>query len=1368
MANDLLKQFMADAKAVQKERREAAVKEANKNVSKPKVERKKQQQNKKATGVGAKTSTVAPETQKAAKDIAKKQEKKLPTKRNGSGKANTQKKETAKKTLEALKEASKPTVKTADNYDSNPYTKEKTDAMWNRMATGNTASDKFGRVYAGIGQGVIDATLAVPNLIGKLATGKDVNLQERTGLNIDNDALKETAGFKRGKFAGEMIGYGMQNVAAAPAINGILANTKIGQMAAKSGTKMATNTRIGKLVGEEAAKDFTTGMARNAVEAGTVGLAQNIGIANQEGRTGLDLVGNVLLNTVADLTFGGLMEGAGLGVNAVKGARALHKATGEIADGVQTKTLPTGEEVPVNAEKVTVKAAEPVTEVAEEVIPNEPPKAETQLKGTGGRTLKPNGADVNREEVVYRTSDSIANKKIDNEYMYEATTHEKRNRAADERLAVDYEGEIDDLLKKDHYTDEDFATVKKAFDAETLAGNEDKARRMMRKAAEHSHEKGQELEAVKHLKENTPAGKVYKAQQEAVRAENKMKKSNPKLFEKVNTETKEIDNVIKTAEKTSSNKKEFTENVKTGMDELLKKKGVKNTSKVPLRQQVLEMVERMDYDSEQIGDLLDDVNDLVKRKNGIATLTSEQAHEIVELMKMAENATDDYQRRRFIAEADQIIADIEDATWHEKFRSIQRISLLSNPKTLFTRNAGGNLLLMAAENIKNIPASAFDELVSLKTGQRTTTLTGGFGSQLKGLKKGVVEQAKDIKYGVDTSPSRSQYELPNKTIWDVNKANNKFTRLGTSVMNVMDNVISKSLQFGDRPFYEAAYHGRKAELEKLVKNGKAKLTPEEIEESAKLFALDRTFQGDTWLAQRAKAIKKPLGIVGDLIMPFTQTPANILDKLLDYTPVGLGRALRELCKTSKGTFDQKHFVDVLGRTFTGAGAILLGYSLSKKGLMTSNIYSETGGGEEYYARNYAGEQDYSLKLGDTYISVNWADPVGSLLMIGADFEKGMGDEAELINALYGSTKAAVNGVFDRSFMSGITNLLGGQGTIADKLVDGAIEQTSQLTPNIGVAITKIIDPVKRETYDANPLKKQANVLKSRIPGLSKTLPEKKDITGETVYQYQGRSTKDRALEALLLPYNKTTVKEHDVNDYLMKVYKETGDRNVLLDTADKKFEYDGKTYKIENAQQLSRFQEVQGKAAVNAIRELIKTSDYKNMSKSEQASALSSAVKSAKEKAREDFLINSGAFTPEEYAYTTLSDSHKALVDNGVVSAQKLKGLKDNIHTHGINGNASSVAQALAMDGESLETMQAYNKDISEKHYQNSQYLKALGYTPASYEAEKAKIYDNYDFDNNDKLKQEELDVYFNDMGYSRQQKNALYRAITGKDRNPY
>lgn len=371
MANDLLKQFMSEANEAQENVQKKALQKAVQTTSSPttsgksKLDKKKKQQNKKATGAGVKTSAVGADTLNAAKDIAKTQEKKLPTKRNGSGKASVQKQETAKKVLQHLKEVSKPIVKTAENYDANPYTKEKTDAMWNRMATGDTASDKFGRVYAGVGQGVVDANLAIPNLIGKLATGKDVNLQERTGLNIDNEALKETAGFKGGKFAGEMIGYGMQNMAAAPAINGILANTKLGQMAAKSGTKMATNTRIGKLVGEEAAKDFTVGLARNAVEAGTVGLAQNIGIADQEGRTGLDLVGNVLLNTAADLTFGGLMEGVGLGVNAIKGAKALRKATGEIAEGVQTKTLPTGEEVPVNAEKVAVNPSENATEVAE-------------------------------------------------------------------------------------------------------------------------------------------------------------------------------------------------------------------------------------------------------------------------------------------------------------------------------------------------------------------------------------------------------------------------------------------------------------------------------------------------------------------------------------------------------------------------------------------------------------------------------------------------------------------------------------------------------------------------------------------------------------------------------------------------------------------------------------------------------------------------------------------------------------------------------------------------------------------------------------------------------------------------------------------
>ena len=1257
-----------------------------------------------------------------------------------------------------------------DNYDANPYTQEKQDKFWQGLATEKGLSGTFGRVYTGIGKGFVDATTSIPSFIASKATGKDVDLKKSMGLELPKsaDALQNTTAFKVGEVGGNLLGYGAQNIAAAPAIDAILAKTKLGQMAANAGTKLS-NTGVGRLAGEEAAKNFTTGLARNAVEAGTIGLAQNVGMAAQDGLTGTDFAKDVALNTGIDLVGGSVLEALPFSWAQVKGAKrtasdwlnernakkALETATPQVDEVIDTaKKVDVNQSVnptEVDNSTTTLPKDEIINRTMRDILP----------KSHNGKELKPGGADVNKNMPEIKVSKSKAQSFLpENERAtYEAETHAQRDYMADMRLETDYEGEYQDLISKEKFTTEDSATAGKIIEKEIAEGNIGRATKMARKAVQDASLKGQEFEALKHVSEKSPEGKLLRATRAAKNATEQLKKENPRRYEvsqeqaqaivdivdeanknavsgsfgsimkkyvKTSGETlarnaektvglresinhtpelqKAFDNIVKElsafaeseklpkidvpykhvmqlaqqiaqaqnnpkkyaqvlayakkilfdkysdnekameklgeffayshknytekavnqavkdflngdalAKIAKSNKndreealkqirqtivtmvnpnkrtldnlvndidKNFDEIVNDKRNKLIKsilapkksaiqkslyqraaerinlseqfieseiessvKQALKDSEieignlikqspeeKTLVRDRIQSIVEanlkkygvetdyaaeissqcRKSYDellktetekvlkrrfgekkvlTRQAKSVFEDVTELINmgaydnedivnmmlERGNVPVLTPAKAQQIVDYMKKAENASG-YEKRMWEARAEQIISDIEQSSAHEKFRSLQRISLLSNPKTLVTRNAGGNILLMAAENIKDIPASVMDKIVSLKTGQRTTSLDiSKAKAQATGLKKGVSEQIKDIKNCVDTSPSRAKYELPNKTIWDVNRTDGKFKRLGYGVMNTLDKVIGKSLQFGDRPFYEAAYNSRKAELENLAKKGKSNLSPEEIEESAKLFALDRTFQGDTWLAQRAKAIKKPLGIVGDLIMPFTQTPANILDKLIDYSPAGLGKAMYELGKTSKGTFDQKRFVDIIGRTFTGSGAIMLGYALNQKGLLIGDIYKETEGGKEYNARQYAGEQEYSLKLGDEYISISWADPVGSLLMIGADFSQAFGtDKESLVTALYRSTKAAANGVFDRSFMSGIAEFLGGNGEISDKIIDGLLEQASQVTPNIGVSITKIIDPVKRETYDANPLKKQLN------------------------------------------------------------------------------------------------------------------------------------------------------------------------------------------------------------------------------------------------------------------------------------------------------
>lgn len=253
-----------------------------------------------------------------------------------------------------------------DNYDANPYTQEKQDKLWQGIATEKGLSGTFGRVYTGIGKGFVDATTSIPSFIASKVTGKDIDLKKSMGLELPKsaDTLQNTTAFKVGEVGGNLLGYGAQNIAAAPAIDAILAKTKLGQMAANAGTKLA-NTGVGRLAGEEAAKNFTTGMARNAVEAGTVGLAQNVGMAAQDGLTGTDFAKDVALNTGIDLVGGSVLEALPLTWNTAKGAKRT--ASDWLNERNAKKALETAtpqvDEVIDSAKKVDVNQSVKATEV---------------------------------------------------------------------------------------------------------------------------------------------------------------------------------------------------------------------------------------------------------------------------------------------------------------------------------------------------------------------------------------------------------------------------------------------------------------------------------------------------------------------------------------------------------------------------------------------------------------------------------------------------------------------------------------------------------------------------------------------------------------------------------------------------------------------------------------------------------------------------------------------------------------------------------------------------------------------------------------------------------------------------------------------
>ena len=937
------------------------------------------------------------------------------------------------------------------------------------------------------------------------------------------------------------------------------------------------------------------------------------------------------------------------------------------------------------------------------------------------------GADKNRSVPKVKESKSKAAARLEamgeGKTKYDAETHKGRNEAADTRLETDYEGEIKDLTNTERkMSSEDIATSEKLYQKLIKEGRKTEAKSLMRNVAKQSTEKGQELESLKHIKHNTVEGKIYEGYKTEHKARLAIEKT--KRMKTANAEVKKAVDIINSAAKKSKDKDEFVENVTKAIDKILEGRKIKD--KVPLRDYIVETAAKVkSLDKSEMDTVIDQVTEEINKRLGIPTLSSEQINKITEYMKNADNAKTVQERKDWWARADEVIHSLETSTWHDKFRAIQRITMLSNPKTLASRNAGGNLLLRTAETIKEVPATLADMATSkiLNTDRTTTLLSAGkYKGQMTGFGQGIKGWGHDLKTGLDTSPTQTHYEYGSVKVFDPAKAKTSGGKILYKSLDFLDGTIRKGLQLGDRPFYQSAYNGRVAELTTLVNKGKAKLTEKEIEESARMYALDQVFQGDTAIARRASQLRRSMGVFGDILIPFTQTPANILDKLVDYSPVGFARDIYRLgVRRATGEFDQKKFVDTLGRAFTGSGVIMLGYALAKKGLLTTDIYQQSETAEEYKLRTLLGEQSYSLitnaefddkgnLTGGTYHSINWMSPVGSMLLMGADFYNGVeGSEEELLGALYRGFQTAVDGVFAQSFLSGVTDLIASNqynsntksSGAAQKITDTLISQfTGQLSMNLLASTTRVIDPYKRETYDPNKLKKAFNTWKSKNPLLSRTLPVKIGVDGKPIKQYQGRGKLSKMWESFLNPFNKSAHQSDAVNAEVLNVYNQTGSDSVLLNSmSNGKFTYNDTDFVIKNGDWLSRYQKTMGEYATTEIQKLMDKKSWQGLSYGEKAEKIAAINTKAEKIAIEDYLVSSGEMTQEQFDYTTLNKKQKGQVDSGIITATEIRKISDNVKAKGADKDTTQISELLQMGYSSKKIKQlGYDTKLTGKN----------------------------------------------------------------------
>lgn len=625
------------------------------------------------------------------------------------------------------------------------------------------------------------------------------------------------------------------------------------------------------------------------------------------------------------------------------------------------------------------------------------------------------------------------------------------------------------------------------------------------------------------------------------------------------------------------------------------------------------LVERYIRNAEKNPDMAEAVARLVKKEMGVSTMTYQQEIEIAELLEQAFQF--DPKSRSFQVLAGRAMKKFDETLPPDKistkFRSIIYDNMLASIRTMLTRNLGGNAVVKALDTLERPVMVGADAITGLFTKQRTRVLSGkAIVEGFKGFGHGAKDWALDIKDKVNTGRS-GQMSMEDLLAQNHNtfkartfNSNNAIAKGANAVIkganvagHFYDRLVRKGMEFGDRTIYEMTYFQTKAELYDVVdKYGDEGLrrglglknnvsTDDLIEYIATGEALESVFQNDSQLKKGAQALKKAfressegiLGIdVASLTMtPFIEVPSNMMDVMLQHTPVGVLSNIRRTIneKRKYGHFNQRRFTKEAGRNISSIALTAAGMGAAAAGLISGPLSEDK---DEKAMQQNNGYQEYALQTpdGKTQVDVSDIPVIGPYMqyskrLYDAFNEGGMKGVAEEYVPALGAVSA------DQLYQS-LNRLTGSTGRYSsDKggLLSNMGDAIATSAASIGIPsvvrqTAQYMDDFKRDLGDYGTTEYIKNLFLNGIPSVrEKTLNPKINTSGDYVPELNGKEGAQRFASAYLTPW-KVTNPEKGLSagqKYISKIKEETGGKvNPQMPVFNKKDVLNIKGYDKEN------------------------------------------------------------------------------------------------------------------------------------------------------------------------------------------------------------
>lgn len=632
-----------------------------------------------------------------------------------------------------------------------------------------------------------------------------------------------------------------------------------------------------------------------------------------------------------------------------------------------------------------------------------------------------------------------------------------------------------------------------------------------------------------------------------------------------------------------------------------------------------------------------------------------------ELLGAYANAETDAARDAALNAIEQNIADQIPSTLLDKWTALRYVNMLGNLKTQ-VRNLTGNVGMKLINMANNTVASWMESISSKASGGKINrTRSAIVGKDLKRAARADFENVRqealgDAKFSVENPSANAFYQ-------GVKEKQRVFKTGLLEAYRKATNWAMNNEHFGDEAFIRSAYTRSLAGYLKANNVTAEQFSDEswrngnrEFVDQAREFAVkdaqEQTFRDHNtfsdWISRIGRRPDTPKAIqtLSAGMMPFRRTPANVLVRAEEYSPLGLlntaylsaQKAASETnlteargpgIKGMAGEFARSgqdvtanDIINSLSKSLTGTGIFVLGMALANMGLLRGGPDDDEKQAE---FDELTGHQDYSIELPNGLsFTIDWLTPAAMPLLMGAQLEKIREDGDVTLKDLETSLLSIADPMIQMSMLQGVNDTMDSIKFSDDNL--GQIAVSTALDYLTQGLTNTLVGQVRRSISGDNTM---TDVDKNSIipDWLQRELgsASKKSFTpayNQVPYiDAWGRTEEtgdffERLVNNTLNPSYISQIDVDDVEQELQRVYDATGE-SVFPSRADKTITSDGREKNL-TAEEYTSYAKDLGQTRYRYAQDAMRSSAYRSMSSGDKAKFISKMYEVANAQAKKN------------------------------------------------------------------------------------------------------------------------------------------------------